>query len=86
MSVQPRLDIEAAETALTPFSSGLAADGYTMEVSQSGSGGLRLEIVAGSDACEECLIPKEMFVGMLAARLNSEGVEFSDLSLVYPDD
>jgi len=45
---------------------------------------LRVEIVAGPDACEECLIPKEMFEGMVRSRLGSEGVEFSDVSVVYP--
>ena len=55
-----------------------------MEVSRVGSGGLRVEIVAGPDACEECLIPKEMFEGMVRSRLGSEGVEFSDVSVVYP--
>ena len=76
--------MRSAVSALAPFSSGLAADGYALEVSRSASGGLRVEIVAGPDACEDCLIPREMFTGMLSSRLTSEGVEFSDLSLVYP--
>lgn len=86
MTGEPRPDVEAAVSALAPFSSGLAADGYVLEVGRSDSGGLRVEIVAGPDACEDCLIPKEMFTGMLSSRLSSRGVEFSDLSLVYPAD
>ena len=35
---------------------------------------------------EECLIPKEVFAGLLSSRLNSEGMEFSGLTLVYPSD
>ena len=57
-----------------------------MEVSRFPSGGLAVKIVAGPDACEDCLIPKDMFTGMLASRLVSEGVEFSELSLSYPTD
>lgn len=79
-----RRSIESAVSALGPFASGLAADGYALEVGRVGSGGLRVEIVAGPDACEECLIPKEMFEGMVRSRLGSEGVEFTDVSVVYP--
>ena len=76
--------LEPARSALRPFSGGLAADGYSLEVTRSGSGGLRVEIVAGPDACEDCLIPKDMFEGMVRSRLGSEGVEFSGISVVYP--
>lgn len=79
-------DVESALLALKPVSSGLAADGYALEVSRTDLGGLVVEIVAGPDACEECLIPKEMFAGMLSSRLNSEGMEFSGLTLVYSAD
>ena len=79
-------DVESAVSALQPFSSGLAADGYSLAVNVLDGDGLVVEIVAGPDACEDCLIPKEMFAGMLAARLGSEGVVFSDLTLVYPTD
>lgn len=77
-------DLDPAVSALAAFRSGLAADGYVLEVTRHGAGGLRVEIVAGADACEECLIPKEMFEGMVRARLASEGVRFSGISVVYP--
>ncbi len=81
-----QITAETALSALAPFASGLAADGYALEVTESGSGGLRVQIVAGPDACEECLIPKELFAGMVTTRLDAEGVAFSDLTLVYPAD
>ncbi|MCQ3802506.1 MAG: hypothetical protein OXC98_09145 [bacterium] len=81
---KPHPDVESAASALMPFSSGLAADGYALEVSAAATGSLQVEIVAGPDACEDCLIPKEMFKGMLSSRLGSEGVAFSELILVYP--
>ena len=86
MSRELQPEMESAIVVLKPFSSGLAADGYALEVSRTDSGGLMGEIVAGPDAREECLIPKEMFAGMLSSRLSSEGMEFSDLTLVYPAD
>lgn len=79
-----RPNLESAESALAAFATGLAADGYALEVIGTDSGGLRVEIVAGPDACADCLIPQEMFSDMLSARLASQGVEFSELSLVYP--
>ena len=87
-TVSGKLDpgVESAVSALQPFSSALAADGYSLVVSALDGDGLAVEIVAGPDACEDCLIPKEMFAGMLSARLSSEGVVFSDLTLVYPTD
>ncbi len=86
VSGKPKPDVESATMALQPFASGLAADGYSLSVSRSGGEGLRVSISAGPDACEECLIPKEMFRGMLSSRLDSEGVKFSDLLLTYPND
>lgn len=85
-SRESEADLESARAALIPFSAGLAADGYSLEVTRSGSGGLTVEIVAGRDACEDCLIPEEMFKGMISSRFVSEGVGFSDLALVYPTD
>ena len=86
VSGKPAPDVDAAASALQPFSSGLAADGYSLVVTAPDGEGLVVEIVAGPDACEDCLIPKEMFVGMLSARLGSEEVAFSELTLVYPTD
>ena len=80
----PKPDIEQALGGLRPFSSGLEANGYALNVSRDGSTGLGVEIVAGPDACEECLTPKDMLNGMVRSRLASERVEFSDSSVVYP--
>ncbi|MCE2527446.1 MAG: hypothetical protein J4G00_07930 [Actinomycetia bacterium] len=86
MSGKLQPDVESAVSALQPFSSGLAADGYSLVVSLLHEHGLRVEIVAGPDACEDCLIPKEMFTEMLSTRLSCQGVSFSEFTLVYPND
>ncbi len=86
MSGKLQPDVESALLALKPVSSGLAADGYALEVNRTDSGSLVVEIVAGPGAFEECLIPREMFAGMLSSRLSAEGMDFSDLVLVYPAD
>ena len=86
MSGKLQPDVESALLALKPFSSGLTADGYALEVNRTDSGGLVVEIVAGPDACQECLIPKGLFGGMRESPLSSEGMTFSDLTMVYPTD
>ena len=52
----------------------MAADGYILEVSLLDGEGLQVDIVAGTDACEECSIPTEMFSGMVSSRMSSPGV------------
>ncbi len=80
------LDLESAVSALETFTTGLAADGYALEVVRAGPAELTVEIVPGPDACEDCLIPKGLFTEMISHRLRSKGVQFSELSLVYPTD
>ena len=79
-------DMESVVAALHPFSSGLEADGYSLEVELTDGDGLRVEIVAGPEACDDCLIPREMFTGMIASTLNSKGLAFEQVTLVYPND
>ena len=79
-------DIESVVSALHPFSSGLEADGYSLQVGLEDADGLYVEIVAGPDACEDCLIPKEMFTSMIVSTLDSKGLAFEQVTLVYPND
>lgn len=79
-------DIESVVSALHPFSSGLEADGYTLQVGLADGEGLCVEIVAGPEACEDCLIPKEMFTQMIVSTLDSKGLAFERVTLVYPND
>ena len=78
-------DMESVASALQPYSSGLQADGYSLEVGFDGDS-LHVEIVAGPEACEDCLIPKDMFTPMIASTLNSKGLAFEQITLVYPND
>ena len=47
------------------LSSALEADGYHLAIDEVGSR-VSAIITAGPDACEECLVPKELFRGMLS--------------------
>jgi hypothetical protein len=60
----------------------LQADDYRMDVDLQGDVA-DVAIVAGPDACEECLVPKPLMQSMLAPVL---GIEPGSIRLVYPTD
>ena len=60
----------------------LAADGYQLSIDQADAT-LSVVITAGPDACEDCLVPKELMRSMLSSEL---GVEAALIDLTYPAD
>lgn len=60
----------------------LRADDYRLDVDVQGDIA-DVAIVAGPNACEECLVPKPLMQAMLAPVL---GVEPGSIRLVYPAD
>jgi hypothetical protein len=60
----------------------LHADDYRLDVDVQGDRA-DVSIVAGPDACEECLVPKPLMQSMLAPVL---GVDAASIRLVYPAD
>jgi hypothetical protein len=60
----------------------LQADDYRLDVDVTGDGA-DVSIVAGPDACEECLVPKPLMQSMLAPVL---GVQPESIRLTYPTD
>jgi hypothetical protein len=74
------------ERALDPLRSMLAADGYLLHLeSRSGSANeLSITVKAGPDACEECLVPVELFTDIVTRHLADNGLRPS-VTIVYPD-
>ena len=70
--------------ALEPLATALAADGYELGVTVTGPGAARLVVVAGKDACAECLIPQAMFVDIASRRLAEALGGTWDVEVVYP--
>ncbi|MQA32092.1 hypothetical protein [Modestobacter roseus] len=60
----------------------LQADDYRLDVDLAGERA-DVRIVAGPDACEECLVPKPLMQQMLAPVL---GVDPASIDLTYPVD
>ena len=60
----------------------LAADGYNLAVEEHGQR-VALTVSPGPDACEDCLVPKDVFRGIAANQL---GIEGDLIDITYPVD
>jgi hypothetical protein len=60
----------------------LAADGYLMEIAEEGTR-VRVTISATLDACEDCLVPKDLMRSILG---DTFGVAPDAIDLTYPAD
>ena len=60
----------------------LAADGYHLAVAENGHR-VELTVSPGPDACEDCLVPKDVFRGIASHQLGIDG-DLIDIS--YPVD
>ncbi len=70
------------EAQLEEFRKSLQADDYWMDVTEQ-QDRVQVRIAAGPEACEECLVPKELMASMLAPML---GVDPETVELFYPAD
>jgi hypothetical protein len=67
---------------LQDISAMLAADGYNLAVEELGHR-VALTVSPGPDACEDCLVPKDVFRGIAAHQL---GIEGDLIDITYPAD
>ena len=71
--------------ALAELRDGLRADGYDLSVDASNSDVIAVSVTAGPEACEECLVPKELMESMLEAALPAS-LAGAQIALRYPTD
>jgi hypothetical protein len=64
------------------LTSALKADGYHMAIDEQDAR-LAVVITAGPDACEDCLVPKDLMRSMLG---NELGVDAAIIDITYPTD
>jgi hypothetical protein len=77
--------INEFEKALEPLRSMLAADGYLLHLeSTPAEDRLTLTVEPGSGACEECLVPVDLFTTIVTGHLADRGLH-PELTVVYPD-
>ena len=77
------VDLAAASRALADIRGMLAADGYDMALRALGAGALAVDILAGPDACAECLVSKDIMSGIVSDALGSQ-VPVARIELCYP--
>jgi len=61
--------IEAIEEALRPMRNSLEVDGFDLKVEVVEDGVVSVVVLAGPQACQECLIPQEHFKLRIEDRL-----------------
>ena len=61
----------ALDGALQKFRDVLAADGYTLDWSVSGGDRVTVRIVAGEDACADCLVPLPVMEAIMSDALSA---------------
>ena len=81
MSIEARI-----RELLTPLCAALESDGYELEVALQPDL-IRLQVVAGPEACADCLVPRELMEQMLRARLptSATGLGHDNVALSYPE-
>lgn len=67
---------------IEPLAQSLATDGYQLTVAENGSR-VAVTVTASPEACEDCLVPKDLMRGILANALGTAG---DAIDITYPKD
>lgn len=78
------MDLEAVSRSIDTTREGLAESNYSIDCHDGGEGRLVFTVRALEDACEECLVPKAVFVDILKRELLDGGISASEVEVVYP--
>jgi hypothetical protein len=78
------VNLADVQSALSPVSGALDADGYRLALSLEPENRLRVVISAGPEACEDCLVPKSLMEQMIGSALLGAGLPPFDVQVVYP--
>ena len=71
--------------ALSSLGTMLEADGYALEIGEDGPDVVVAEIKAGPDACEDCLVPKDMMRSYFEEALKGVfELGLAEIRLIYP--
>ena len=72
--------------ALAPLAEALEADGYELVAELTGERSARVHVVATPDACADCLVPGDVFGGILRTRLAETLGGSWDVEVLLPVD
>ncbi len=79
------LDLLAADAAIFATKKGLETSGFSVVCAGAGDV-LTVSVVAGPDACVECLVPKAVLQSIIGGELAAGGVAVRAVKVVYPSD
>jgi hypothetical protein len=80
-----KFDLAAADAAITETRKGLEASGFSVTCAQN-AGVFTVSVVAGPDACAECLVPRPVLESIIGNELAGRGVQVDGIKVVYPAD
>jgi hypothetical protein len=64
----------------------LKPDGFEVEWSPAGDDAIALTVVAGADACHDCLVPKAVMLDVAGNLFAPQGISISDLEYPPPEE
>lgn len=76
---------EAVTSALAPLANGLAADDYRLDIARTGDFAVTLTVVAGPEACADCLVPEDITRRMAVQRLSAVRRAEWEVDVRYPE-
>jgi hypothetical protein len=80
-------DARSIQALLDPLKRGFRADGYALTADVVANQ-LIVRVGALSDACDDCLVPKEIMRAMVLGVLQGQWPQFvdDDIQIIYPTD
>jgi hypothetical protein len=79
------MNLLAVGASLAATREGLEVAGFSLQVAEH-NGRLSLTIGANEGACEECLVPKSLFLQMVRDEIAAAGQKVDGIDVVYPVD
>jgi hypothetical protein len=71
----------AVDTVLQGIRATLEADGYELEWSEEDGNQIGIRIIAGAEACADCLVPAELMRGILSDALRPTSYSVGTITL-----
>ena len=78
-------DADCIRELLNPISAVLEADGYRLHIGETSATSVRVDVIAGDEACAQCLVQKPLLSAMIQRELTGAGLSLV-IVLGYPTD
>lgn len=75
---------ERADAILDELRTSLSSDGYGLRLDPADDGGILVTVSADSDTCADCLVPVDLFRGIVSTMLQKGGLDIERIDVSYP--